>query len=527
MAAASDSQGLKIAVAVFVTLAVVLAVSTYFAYTSYTQADAKFTKAEADSQAAKKEAMNRTAEFDALRKEVGVKAEDPEAVKAEIKNERKKIDDALNAMAAQVKEVVTKARASGAQGEELDAAMTKVDAITAAYRAEPNQTYISSLARMSDLLHNLSMLTTQVALNYVDVKRNLESSDTVNAQKLDVATKALDESKKDLASEHDQHKNERETILAKIDQYTSENAKLTSEIENLRARIRKMEDDSAKSLAVAQQTIREQRDRLERKEQVLDRPDGQVTFVDYNRGEVHTNVTRGTGARPQMQFAIFDAQSPGLPTDRPKGTVELVQVGDRASVARIIKTNSNIDPIRVGDYVYSAAWSPNEPMRFALIGKIDMNRDGVDDRQDLKRMIEAAGGIVDYDLPPPEVGKESGKLTGRDAWYVVDDPKERPPFREVYAKTNVTAQENIDFLKKQTEAVREARLNGVRPMPIERLLTYLGYDMLAPVRGRAEAVDTQSLKRLLMPRQNPDRPKAAEPKAEEPAKEEAPKDESK
>ena len=64
-------------------------------------------------------------------------------------------------------------------------------------------------------------------------------------------------------------------------------------------------------------------------------------------------------------------------------------------------------------------------MRFALIGKIDVNRDGRDDRDDLKRMIEAAGGIVDYDLPPPEAGKETGKLTGRDAWYVIDD---RMPF---------------------------------------------------------------------------------------------------
>ena len=45
-------------------------------------------------------------------------------------------------------------------------------------------------------------------------------------------------------------------------------------------------------------------------------------------------------------------------------------------------------------------------MRFALIGKIDVNRDGKDDRQDLKRMIEDAGGVVDYDLPPPEFGKE-------------------------------------------------------------------------------------------------------------------------
>ena len=41
MAAANESQGLKIAVAVFVTLTVILAVTTYFSYTAYSQADAK------------------------------------------------------------------------------------------------------------------------------------------------------------------------------------------------------------------------------------------------------------------------------------------------------------------------------------------------------------------------------------------------------------------------------------------------------------------------------------------------------
>ena len=59
--------------------------------------------------------------------------------------------------------------------------------------------------------------------------------------------------------------------------------------------------------------------------------------------------------------------------------------------------------------------------RFALIGKIDANRDGTDDRAAFKRVIEAAGGSVDYDLPAPEDGQEVGKLAPRIDWYVVDD----------------------------------------------------------------------------------------------------------
>lgn len=528
MAAANESQGLKIAVAVFVMLTVILAVSTYFSYTAYSTENARFTKSEGELKTAKDAARLALDEKEALRKRIGTKAEESDGIKDEIKKQDDKIDADLNALVAQVNEVVTQAQAKGAQGPELEEAKSKVQAVAAAYRSEPNKTYISALDRLSELVRNLSMLSTQLALNYVDVKRNLESSNNVNAQKLDVESKALAASKTDLEAEHKKHEEERNTILAKIDQYTSENAKMQTEIANLQARIRKMEDDYNKSLSLAQQTVRELRDRVERRETVLDRPDGQVTFVDYGRGEIHANVTRSTGARPQMQFAIFDAGSPGLPTDKPKGTVQLVQVNDRESVGQILKTNSSIDPIRVGDHLYSAAWSPNEPMRFALIGKIDINRDGVDDRNDLKRLIQAAGGIVDYDLPPPEAGKETGKLTGRDAWYVID---ERMPLREVYAKTGIGAHENAEYLKKQTDAVREARQNGVRPMPIERLLPYLGYDMLAPVRGRAEAIDVQSQKRLVAPRQDPNKPKPAaaeEPKAQEPApKDDVPKDEKK
>ena len=42
-------------------------------------------------------------------------------------------------------------------------------------------------------------------------------------------------------------------------------------------------------------------------------------------------------------------------------------------------------------------------------------------------MIEEAGGIVDFDLPPADLGKETGTLTPRIDWYVTDD---RMPLRD-------------------------------------------------------------------------------------------------
>ena len=65
------------------------------------------------------------------------------------------------------------------------------------------------------------------------------------------------------------------------------------------------------------------------------------------------------------------------------------------------------------------------------------------------------------------------------------------------------------FLKTRSDAIRELRANGVRPMPIDRLLTELGYDYAAPTRGRAEAIDRGALKQLMRPRNGTPKNKAA------------------
>ncbi len=111
--------------------------------------------------------------------------------------------------------------------------------------------------------------------------------------------------------------------------------------------------------------------------------------------------------------------------------------------------------------------------RFALVGWIDMNRDNQDDRQELKQIIEEAGGIVEFDFPPPDVGQQCGTLSNRIDWYVTDN---RLPLREVRSSNSErVVAGRPDFLKRMSELIREARLDGIRPMPIERLLSLLGH----------------------------------------------------
>ena len=405
-----------------------------------------------------------------MRKQIGTRADaEFEAVKSEIAAQTKKVSDEIASLTAQVNEAVGKAQEAGATSTELESAKATVQQLASSYLGEPNKTFISSLDRLKDLLRNQAMLTTALATNYIGAKRGLESANSVNQSKLDVATGAANENKADLEAEHTKHAQERDTLLTKVDQYQTELANQVTEIANLQTKIRQQEEDYTKRLNLAQQTIREIRERLEREEGTLDKPDGYVTYVDHRRGEVRTNLTRSMGFRPQLAMTVFDSQSPGTPTDKPKGKVELIQVGDRDSVARIVKTNNPSDPIRVGDIVYSPVVDPYQAMRIALVGKIDINRDGQDDRGDLRRMIEAAGGQVVFDLPPPDVGRKSGDLTGRIDWFVDDErePLVQNERRQTHRDGERAGGLPEDEVRHDPRAARERRpAQAARPAPV-------------------------------------------------------------
>jgi hypothetical protein len=363
-----------------------------------------------------------------------------------------------------------------------------------------------------------------MASNYQGLRRTLESSTSIAKGQIDVHAKAASDSKADLEGEHSKHEQERQTLLTKVDQLQTDNDKKATQIANLETQNRQQKEEADRRHELNMSIIRELRDQMAQRENFLDKPDGYITYVDLDRREVQVNINRHQGARPQMRMTVFDAASPGIPTERPKGNIELIQVGDRYSVGRITRTASTIEPIRIGDIVYSPAWSPEEPMRFALIGKIDVNRDGKDDREDLKRMIKDAGGSVEYDLPPPGYGNESGKLTARIDWYVTD---ERMPFREVFqSRSERSVAEETKFRQKYGEVIKQARAEGIRPMPVGRLLAYLGYEMGTPLIGRAEGVNAPAMRRLTEPKKTGQA--AAKAAADQPAaKGEEMKDEAK
>jgi hypothetical protein len=503
MAAANESQGLKIAVAAFITLTVILTVSSYFLYSNGASAEARLQSAEEAKGVAVKAQNLAINQYDTMRNKIGVKASEIDPANDEINVHQKKLIERLGAILEAVNAQVAKAQQNGAQGPELDEAKQNVQKAVASLQSEPNKTYISAIDRLMEVLENMSVLTTELSVNYLNVRHNLESATNVAQKQVEVQTKAAGDSHSETLAEQKRHEDERSTLLTKVDTLGTALDKAQNEVLALKTENTRQAEDFARKNESFLTILRDQRDKLERNnELILDRPDGYVTYVDYETKEVLVSVNRRMGARPQMKMTIFDARSPGIPTEKPKGSIELTSVGETNSHARVIRTDSAIDPIRVGDIVYSPAWSPNQPTRFALVGKMDVNRDSRDDREELKRMIQEAGGVVDFDLPPADNGKEMGAITPRIDWYVIDD---RKPFRDVFAHQTdsaLAAQAKLD--KRVGEITKECRLNGIRPMTIGKLLAYLGYDMNSPVLGRTEQSDPSAMRRLTSPRRAPE-----------------------
>ncbi len=498
----NENQGLKIAVACFVMLAVILAVTTYFGFKSYGEADKKFRSAETDAKTEREERAKIQRNFNDLKDKAGLAAlpkpsQDDAAIPKAIADYRDALKKKVTVSIDECKNAIRTYKEAGGGQAKVDELSASLETIISGLD-DPAQTLISLSDRLAELLGNQALIATHLGLEYKGTRTILEATNGINNQKLQVATEQTAATKKDLEDEHTKHEQARISLINKVDALQSDTNKQAQEIATLKNLIATREDEFKKQNGDLRAILAEQRDRLDKTDTVLDKKDGTITFVDYSRGEVRTDLTRGTGAREQMILTIFDKSAPGLPSDKPKGTIELIQVNNNGSIARIIDTKSSINPMKAGDQVYSASWDPNRPLQYALIGKIDINRDGRDDRADLKRMIESSGGTVVYDLPPGNIGEETGKLSARISWYVVD---ERVPYRPQNAREiKSLGTEDEGFLKKRTEAIKIARQDGIRPKPLERLLNELGYSYNSVQPGRLEAADRQAIESLIRPK---------------------------
>jgi hypothetical protein len=488
--ATNEAQGLKIATIIFVSLSLILAVTTYLGYDAASTASAKETRAKADEAAAKKQLADRTREFREFRAKVwgpeGEKLESPNDMDAALKRNLNRIKDTSADIRNDIRKKVQEAQAKGTNRPEITQLTEGIDAADKRLTSEQSETLESRIGTLLDLLRLQAHLATEFGIDNADLRTTLVGVNASNDVRVKNAEQARDKAVGEKQAADAKHEQDRQELVAKLDKLNTTNAELAQQVTDLKSKLNNQKTDFDKQIVQLHAINRENQEKLRQNETVLEKRDGTITYVDRTRREVHTTLTKGMGARPQLRFSIFDRGAHGLPTDKPKATIELTYVGDKASVGKIVKQVDHADPIRPGDQVYSPTWDPNHPLHFALLGRIDVNRDGVDDRDTLKRLIELSGGVVDYDLPPPREGSERGQINPRIDYYVFDDSK------SVFVKdqkSDAVMQEEKDFEKKLSDTKKLARDNNLRPLSVDKLLGWLGYTLNQPLPGRPEALN--------------------------------------
>jgi hypothetical protein len=239
----------------------------------------------------------------------------------------------------------------------------------------------------------------------------------------------------------------------------TQNEQLTSQLEQLRASTDKTISDLQFELKTAQNQLALAKNRLDAAEpSAFQQPDGAVTRVNRRAGIVWINLGRQDGLRPNITFQVYDAGANGLGSATPKATLEVVQIHNGHTAEARIVQDDHRNPIVSGDLIASPVWNPGSTLHFALAGKMDINDDGVDDRQTVRVLIQRTGGIVDAETD--DQGDVQGKLTVQTRYLVLgDQPTE---------STDATRRQGYSDL------IDQANRLGVEQISVDELIDSMG-----------------------------------------------------
>lgn len=275
----------------------------------------------------------------------------------------------------------------------------------------------------------------------------------------------------DLAEGRDKFKSDVGQITAKQAEILAENQKIKSETETTVASVIKEKDSALATATAAGAAIVELKHKInDVTKDIPDRYDGEVRWVNQGAKTVWINLGRSDGLIPQTTFAVYPGSAVELSKAVKKASIDVLQVlGDHIAEARILDDNA-IDPVTVGDKIFTPVWKPGERRHFALAGLMDVSGDGLDDTKLIRNLITMNGGIIDAELDP-KTNKRIGAVTTGTRYIVVGAPPS-PVGEPKKVKDAMDAYSNLQ---------NDAKRLGVEEIKVGELLNRMGWKSQARV----------------------------------------------
>jgi hypothetical protein len=259
-----------------------------------------------------------------------------------------------------------------------------------------------------------------------------------------------------------------DTFQAKLD---TEQTKLQQKQLDLQATEKKL-DDSDTLLQDALAKLEAIKPKPDQEAQAYE-PDAQIVRIDSQNGIVYLDAGIKDHVYRGLTFAIYDRNKPIPENGEGKAEIEVFQVSEQVSAARIVKSDTK-DPIAKEDIVANLIWDRNTPNQFVVAGAFDFNNDGLidaDGAQRIAELIERYGGTVadtiTVDTDFLIVGVEPASLR-------------RPTQQEM--DIDPMAQQRYEMSAKKIEAydqlLGKAGSLGIPVFNQKRFLYLIGYDTL-------------------------------------------------
>jgi hypothetical protein len=202
-------------------------------------------------------------------------------------------------------------------------------------------------------------------------------------------------------------------------------------------------------------------------------PDAQIVRVDLQNGIVYLDAGINDHVYRGLTFAIFDRNKP-IPEDgKGKAEIEVFQVAEQVSAARIIESDKK-DPVVKEDIVANLIWDRNTANHFVVSGEFDFTNDGLIDSDGAQRIIELIerwGGQVDTEI-----------TVETDFLILGAEPKPLPRPTQQDLDINPLTQQRYELSRQKVDAynkiLEKAANLGIPVFNQKRFLYLIGYDTL-------------------------------------------------
>lgn len=199
-------------------------------------------------------------------------------------------------------------------------------------------------------------------------------------------------------------------------------------------------------------------------------PDGVIRTVDHNTNLVWINLGSADNLPVRMTFSVYTKAHHGVARDSKdiKGKIEVTRiVGPHFAEARVLDQDI-AQPIAPDDPIYTPAWSAGRKERFAVVGLVDMDGDGVSDRDRFRELIARASATLDVEVD--DDGNRSGDGMSVQTKFLI--------LGDIPDPTKTSKKEEQDKIarmqKHRRDLTDEALQHGVRIVNLTDFLSYAG-----------------------------------------------------